>query len=79
MFQNLEIMKTEKIGSVICHTGIADEQTDSAIFLRVLWSHLTCGSTIGAAFHAAKQAVTDISSSSGSFTLIGNPKTRLFS
>lgn len=79
MFQNHKIMKTGKIGSVICHTGIADEQTDSTIFVRVLWSHLMRGSTIGAAFLAAKQVVTDTDPSSGSFTLIGNPKTRMFS
>jgi hypothetical protein len=79
MFLNHEIMKTKKIGSLICHTGIADEQADSTIFVRVLWSHLTRGSTIGEAFLAAKQAVADSDPSSGSFTLLGNPKTRLFS
>lgn len=79
MFQNHELMKTGKIGSVVCHTGIADEKNDSTIFVRVLWSHLTGGSTIGTAFLAAKQAVADSDPSSGSFTLLGNPKTRLFS
>jgi len=79
MFQDHELMKTGKIGSVICHTGIADEKNDSTIFVRVLWSHLAGGSTIGTAFLAAKQAVADSDPSSGSFTLLGNPKTRLFS
>ena len=74
--QNSGLMKTRRIGSAVCHTGIADESYDTISFLRVFWSHLLKGSSVGCAFLEAKRSTTPEEPSSGSFMLLGDPTIR---
>lgn len=74
LIQNSNIMQSNKIKTLIGHLGLGDEDASGLAFELMVLERIARGYSIGRAFQIAKASTDPEMPSSGSYTLIGDPR-----